>query len=203
MTAVIATLVVPFGQAAVGAGGGIVAEWDDTRNVTVGGKVISRFVNGGKVFFAVMQPSGVIKVVEGKDVKPAFLPGDPAYLLIHTDATVRVLAVRATSGTMFSEVLPVVMSRSDELAFAVENEAKGLQYLPDGPLFYTWYGNQGLNPERTGREVTVPSGAFPCLCKVTYPVRFTRWKLQTPRMTLAKDETFPIAVFITYEEATP
>jgi hypothetical protein len=49
----------------------------------------------------------------------------------------------------------------------------------------------------------VLTGKFPCLCKAAYPVRFTRYRLKTPTMTLGKDDTFPIALAITYEEIIP
>jgi hypothetical protein len=204
MTAVVATLVVPFGASAVAAGGSLVAEWDDTMNVVVDGKVVSRWVSGGTVYFAVMR-GNIIRIVEGKDVKPAFLPGDTVYLLVHTDpARVRVVEINATSGTIIRDPLPVVQNREDELFFPVEGgAAQGLQYLPHGPLALTWYGNRATKTQQSGRELAVLTGKFPCLCKAAYPVRFTRYRLKTPTMTLGKDDTFPIALAITYEEIIP
>lgn len=169
---VVATLVVPFGEIASGAGGAIIAEWDDTMNLDTDGEVKSRW-----------------------------LPGDEAYLLVHHDNTIRILAVKATAGSI-GAAGAATLNRQGLIGFAAAGEKQGLQYLPAGALTYTWKGNVGQGAGNVGREVSVGGGQFPCLAEIAYSVAFGRYLLQTPSMTLGADETFPIRVYIYYEEIT-
>lgn len=171
---VIGTLVVPFGDEAVsGAGGAIVAEWDDTMNLDANGQV-----------------------------KTQWQPGDAAYLLLHNDGSVRVLAVKATAGSIVAAGA-ANLSRQATLGFSAAGEKQGLQYLPAGPLSFVWKGNVGQGAGNVGKEVSVAAGQFPCLAEVSYPVDFSRYRLQTPAMMLAAEETFPIRVYVYYEEVKP
>lgn len=168
---VVGTLVVPFGDGPTsGAGGAITAEWDDTLNRDAAG-----------------------------EVKSQWNPGDQAYLLVHHDETVRITAVRTTSGTI-SMVGQVSLPRTDLVGFSAAAEKQGLQYLPAGAPVFVWKGNAGSGPTRSGKELSFGGGQFPCLASITYPVAFTRYHLATPAMTLAEDETWPIRVYIYYEE---
>lgn len=196
---VVGTMIVPFGESAVGAGGGIIAEWDDTMNVVVAGTILGRFTIGAKLYFVVITGTK-IDIVEGKDVKPNFYPGDQVYLLLHADPSlVRIVDVKATSGTI-SAVGQAVLSRSEELGFASADEVQELHYLPaDSPAF-SWFGNVGRLPVQLGRQVQLSSGVFPCLAKVSYSVGFSRYLLRTPQLSLEKDDTFPIQVYVYYEE---
>lgn len=170
MSTVVATLVVPYGSSAVAANGSLIAEWDDSTNLDADG-----------------------------NVKSQWLPGDYRDLLIHHDDTVEVVAVRATAGT-FGNPSAETLSRSELLGFPFVGEAQALQYLPAGALAYAWKGNVGREASNVGREVSVKSVTVPCLALITYPVKFTRYRLQTPSMELDADETFPIRVYVYYQE---
>lgn len=170
---VVATLVVPFGETVSGAGGAIIAEWDDTMNLDDDG-----------------------------EVKSKWLPGDVAYLLVHHDSSlINILAAKATAGSI-SASGSALLSRDDLLGFSAAGEKQSLQYLPAGALGYDWKGNVGQGASNVGKEVSVASGQFPCMAEIEYPVAFGRYRLQTPLMSLAADETFPVRVYIYYEEIT-
>lgn len=132
--------------------------------------------------------------VEGKP-KSQFVPGDERYLLVHADSLVTIVAVKSTSGAIAS-VGGVVLDRTAEIGFGDSNDEQSLNYLPAGSLSFLWFGNAGSGPVVAGRTVRMAGGQFPCLAAVSVPVAFTRYRLQTPDVQLAKDETWPIRVYI-------
>jgi len=173
---VIGTLVVGFGEDAATASGAIIAEWDDTKNLDVKGKVKSDWV-----------------------------PGDVAWLLLHADATATILDVKVTHGSIAAdgdESLP----RSGEMGWAEPGEEQTLQYAAAqlADLVFKWFGNIGTGPDLEGKKLRFSSGQFPCLADVSYPVQFSRYRVQTPEVELAIDEEWPIRVYVYYsiEEAT-
>jgi len=170
MSDVVATLVVNFGEDTASESGAIIAEWDDTMNVGADG-----------------------------EVKSQFFPGDEAYLLVHHDATAIIQAVKTTSGAIVS-IGAAVLTRMAELGWGDPDDAQSLNYLPAGQLAYRWFGNAGSGAELVGKVLRMTGWQFPCLAEVSYPVQFTRYRLQTPAVTLAKDETWPIRVYIYYIE---
>lgn len=166
MSGVVSTLVVNFGEDVTGASGSIVAEWDDEMTLESNG-----------------------------EPKTQFVPGDERYLLVHADSSVTIVAVKATSGTIAS-VGGVVLERMAEIGFGDSNDEQSLNYLPAGQLSFRWFGNAGSAPVVAGRAVRMAGGQFPCLAAVSIPVAFTRYRLQTPVVQLAKEETWPIRVYI-------
>jgi hypothetical protein len=201
MTKVIGTLLVPFGESASGVGGAIVAEWDDTMNVAFAGKVLNSYISAGKRYY-VVRDGNTVRVMTATDIKSQFIPGETAYLLVHAAPQLRIVAVKATYGTIGVMGLEV-LSRSDELGFPLQDEPLELQYLPAGQPAFAWFGNIGREIVVAGRQVKAGGGVFPCLARITYPVQFTRYALQTPALTLGKDQTVPILVYVYYEEAGP
>ena len=167
---VVATLVVPFGSSAVAANGSLIAEWDDSKNLDADG-----------------------------NVKTTWLPGEYRDLLVHHDNSVIVHAVKATGGT-FGSPSDENLSRSELVGFPFAGKPQALQYLPSDKLVYDWKGNVGRDTSNVGKEVTIGSGDFPCLAMITYPVDFVRYRLQTKKMELAADETFPLRIYVYYEE---
>ena len=170
---VIATLVVPFGGSAKSASGNVMAEWDDTMNLD-----------------------------ESGNPKSEWQPGDPAYLLVYHDHTARIVAVKATAGSVGNGD-GVELPREELVGFSEAAVAQALQYLPAEFPAIDWKGNRGREVSVSGKEMLVKAGEFPCLAKCVYPVRFTRYRLQTPEMTLDVDETFPIRVYVYYQELKP
>ena len=170
---VVGTLVVPFGGTARSVGGGLVVEWDDSMNLDESG-----------------QP------------KSQWQPGDDAYLLAHHDHTVRIIAVKATAGNL-GPGEAVTLTREELIGFAEALETQGLRYLPAGVPALTWKGNRGRDVAASGREIVAGAGDFPCLANCVYPVNFIRYRLQTPEMQLSATETFPIRVYVYYEELQP
>lgn len=168
MNDVIATLVVNFGKDASSASGSIKAEWDDEMTLDAQGKSKTRFV-----------------------------PGDERYLRVHTDPTATIVAAKSTSGSIVS-VGETVLTLTDLIGWSWAGDEQSLQYLPAGSLSFDWFGNKGSDQDVSGKAVRFSGGQFPCLAKVSFPVRFTRYRLQTPVMALAKDESWPLRVYIYY-----
>jgi hypothetical protein len=173
MSGVVSTLVVNFGEDVTGASGSIVAEWDDEMTLESNG-----------------------------EPKTQFVPGDERYLLVHTDSSVTVVAVKSTSGAIAS-VGGVVLDRTAEIGFGDSNDEQSLNYLPAGPLSFRWFGNAGSGPEIVDKVLRMLGGQFPCLAAVSVPVAFTRYRLQTPIVQLAKEETWPIRVYIYFLQEKP
>lgn len=167
---VIATLVVPFGGSAKSPSGGVIAEWDDTMNLDASGQV-----------------------------KLEWQPGDGAYLLVYHDHTARIVAVKASAGTI-GQGSTVTLQRDDLLGWPEAGEAQAVRYVPNDVPALEWFGNRGREVAVAGKEITVRAGEFPCLARCVYQVRFTRYLLKTPAMALQAKETFPIRVFIYYQE---
>ena len=167
---VIATLVVPFGGSAKSASGNIMAEWDDTMNLDQDG-----------------------------NAKSQWQPGDEAFLIVHHDHTAEIVDVRATAGNIATGQV-VSLPREELVGFPQALEQQALQYLPESPPEVTWQGNSGREWKVSGREMVVSAGDFPCLAHCLYQVRFIRYRLKTPTMTLKADETFPIRVYVYYRE---
>ena len=170
MSDVVATLVVNFGEDTASESGAIIAEWDDTMNVGADG-----------------------------EVKSQFFPGDEAYLLVHHDATAIIQGVKTTSGAIVSTG-EATLTRTAELGWGDPDDAQSLNYLLAGQLAYRWFGNAGSGAELVDKSLRMTGGQFPCLAEVSHSVAFTRYRLQTPAVTLAKDETWPIRVYIYYVE---
>lgn len=131
-------------------------------------------------------------------VKSRYIPGDEVYLLVHAPG-VQILRLAATDGSV-SGSGEEVLDRAEELGFGSIDDLHELRYLPAEAPVVTWCGRQGLGLQRTGRSVGVDDG-FPCLAKVSYPVQFERYRLQTPVRTLAANEEYPLLVYIYYREA--
>ncbi len=134
----------------------------------------------------------------GGEVKTQFVPGDEIFLLVHHDADVSIVDVKPTAGSL-SNLGNIQLQRIQEIGWGNIDDEQQLTYNPTGNLAFAWKGRVGLAPVKNGKAVTLGS-SFPCLALVSYGVDFTRYRLQTPIMTLAKDETFPLRVYIYYQE---
>lgn len=133
------------------------------------------------------------------EVLSRFVPGDEVWLLLHHDAGVTITGVAVTAGTV-SRSGEVHRQRQAELGWGSIDDDQQLSYTPEGLLAYDWKGRVGSAPERTGRSVSV-AGNFPCLAVVTFQVRFVSYRIQTPKMTLAEKETFPLRAYVYYTDA--
>lgn len=171
MTDVVSTIVASFGEAVQSASGSIVVEWDDTLNVNDDGSE-----------------------------KTQFVPGDTAFLLVHADQGVDIVAVKATAGNISNQG-GIVLSREQELGFADAADIQTLNYRPASSLALTWYGRQGSGKSVSGKELSFAAG-FPCLARAVYSVAFQRYALETPSMSLDSGTEFPIRVYVYYTEAT-
>ena len=133
------------------------------------------------------------------NVKSRYVPGDEAYLLVHAPG-IEIIRVAATDGSV-ATAGQAVLDREEELSFGDIDDLHDLRYLPAAAPVVSWCGRQGTGWKRTGRNVRVDDG-FPCLAKVSYPVLFDRYRLQTPAKNLAIDEEYPLLVYVYYREVT-
>lgn len=200
MTNVIGTLLVPFGETVSAAEGAIVAEWDDTMNVAFAGRILNTFISDGKRQFVVLD-GNTIRVMSATDIKSQFIPGEEAYLLLHVAPGIRIVEVLATHGRL-EELGQETLQRGDEIGFPLADEKHTLSYLPSALPTAEFFGNVGTDIEWIGHEIQYKSGTFPCLARLSYPVQFTRYVLHTPVMTLAKDDTHPILVYVYFEQVS-
>jgi hypothetical protein len=139
-----------------------------------------------------------LNVDDDGEVKTSFVPGDTLSLLVHHGDDVKLVGVKSTSGTL-SGGASVSLTRKEELCWCSDDDEQSLSYSPSGGLSYTWYGRVGSGAVRDDKTVTM-SDSFPCLALVSYPATFLRYLLQTPTLTLAEDETWPLQVVVYYEE---
>ncbi|SHO52829.1 hypothetical protein [Desulfopila aestuarii] len=140
-----------------------------------------------------------LNVESSGEVKSRFVPGDEAWLLIHADPGLQIVRVAATHGSVNASG-QVVQQRSQDIGFGGVDDGQDLRYLPAASIVGQWLGRVGVGLQIAGRRLTVQDG-FPCLLRASYPVRFRRYRLQTPAMTLNTDETYPLLVYIYYTEA--
>lgn len=140
-----------------------------------------------------------LNVDDDGEVKTSFVPGDVLYLLIHHGSDVDVVGVKCTSGTL-SGGSAVNITMEDEIGWGSSDDDQELSYSPSGALSYTWFGRVGSGITLVDKVLTVAE-SFPCLARVSYLARFLRYKLQTPSVTLAEEETWPLLVYVYYTEA--
>lgn len=168
------TLVLSFSGAQAGGGStaAVRAAWDDARNRAADGSVRSQFV-----------------------------PGESVYFIAQADAGARITRVAATSGAVVG-LGAASRPQSDTLLFTGgEQSPPQLSWVPSSGLIATWYGNQGSGLQVAGRSVTVAAG-YPCRATLAYSAAVTSYRLDTPRVQLAKEASWPIDVVIYYVEVS-
>lgn len=133
------------------------------------------------------------------EVISQFVPGDEVWLLLHHGADVTITGIAVTAGTV-SRSGEAIRQRQAELGWGSVDDDQQLSYTPAGLLLYDWKGRVGSGAVRTERSVSV-AGNFPCLAVVTFPVRFVSYRIQTPEITLAEKETFPLRAYVYYRDA--
>lgn len=132
------------------------------------------------------------------EVKTSFVPGDELYLLVHHGSDVELVGVKTTSGSI-SGGDRVNLVREDEFGWGSIDDEETLSYTPTGSLRYTWYGRVGTGAALVDKVLTM-DGSFPCLARVSYPAIFLRYKLQTTKVTLEEEETWPLRVYVYYKD---
>ena len=129
--------------------------------------------------------------------KTQFFPGDRPVWLVHHDATVRIGSVACSSG-MIQALGQVTRTRTQQMPFPAR-EAIDLPYVPAGGVSVQWYGNNG-GLVQAGRSVRA-TGTVPAIGEVSYPVRFSQYRLIPPALSLSGEETWPVLIVVTMEAA--
>jgi len=159
------------------------------------------------VEFGVGVDSGALVVVEldeamnldqNGEEKTSFNPGDVPYFLVHHDASVRIGAVRSSSG-MVSGGTVVSRERSQQMQWVKADDQQDLPHVPANTPVWQWWGNvPQIN--RDGRTVTASGTGIPAIGEATYIIEARQYQLTPPPMELADDDTYPVLIVI-YMEA--
>lgn len=131
-------------------------------------------------------------------VKTQFLPGESAFFIVQADASLRITRVVPTSGAVVA-LGAASWQQTDSLLFALADQQQQLSWQPSGGVSATWYGNQGSGMRVSGLAVTVAAG-HPCRGELAYAARVQSYRLDTPRVSLAKGQTWPVDVVVYYTE---
>jgi hypothetical protein len=139
-----------------------------------------------------------LNVDDAGEVKTNFVPGDELYLLVHHGSDVDIVGVKSSSGTV-SGGGAVSLTRTQEIGWGSIDDKQNLNYTPMGCIKYKWFGRSGAGASVVDKVITM-AGSFPCLALVEYVARFLRYRLQTQKVTLTGDETYPFLVYVYYRE---
>ena len=147
--------------------------------------------------FFIVELDDILNVDSSGEVKTQFQPEDDVFFLMHYDKSkLQIIDIKTTD----SQVVigdEVTRSTTIEYLFVDPADPQELTYIPGTEPEPSWYGNEsGLR--REGRGLYALS--CPCIGDVTYEYRATSARLVPPDITLAADETYPVAVVI-YVEA--
>jgi len=164
-----ATIVVEFGQG-VDSGALVVVELDEEMNLDLDG-----------------------------EEKTTFFPEDTPYFLVHHDASVRIGAVRSSSG-MVSGGGVVSRERSQQMQWPTADDQQDLPHIPASEPTWKWWGNMPVI-SRDGRAVTASGSSLPAIGEVSYTIETHQYQLFPPAMDLEEEETYPVLVVITMEAA--
>lgn len=161
-----------------------------------------RFSNGAdsSAFYKIELDKGLNLDEKGKETSQ-FSPGDIINFLVHLGPELKIVRVAATNGTI-SKSGAVSRKREQFLDFAELDDTQQLNYIARGLLTEKWYGAMATGLSQSARILTISGGQLPALAKIKYQVPFTAYKLHTPKMQLAKNETYPIKIWVYLEAAT-
>ena len=134
--------------------------------------------------------------------KSRFSPGDKINFLVQHGPELTIKEVKSTDG-MVSSSGQVVREREDSFLFAEETDSPQLSYLTTDSLDVRWYGNQASRLSRTGRNIIVQGGNYPCRAIVKYHVPFLGFQLHAPGVELEENETYPVDVVVYFDGVTP
>lgn len=141
-----------------------------------------------------MEFDKVMNVDAAGEEKNSFSPGDEIFFLVHHDSTVQVDRIKATSGMVVDQG-PVNRDRTQELLFRAITDTHELDYILAGGITAKWYGNEGTGLKKSGnRTVLITGGVMPAQVAVSYSVAMRLYKLVTPAVELAEDESWPITI---------
>jgi hypothetical protein len=130
------------------------------------------------------------------EVKSSFAPGDVVYFLVHHASELRIGSVVPTDGYVVNMGRTQFARKSQQL-FA-DGEAVSLSYLPAGGVAPTWYGRTSALTQNGQQLVAVDP---PVIGDLSFTIDAALYRLQTPSVTLAEEQTYPVAVVVTMEAA--
>jgi hypothetical protein len=130
------------------------------------------------------------------EIKTTFSPGDVVYFLVHHAPQLRIGTVVPTDGYVV-DLGRTQFARQTQQLFA-DGDAVSLSYLPAGGVDATWYGRTS-NLTQTGSSLVAVDP--PVIGDLRFSIEAALYRLQAPSVTLAEDQTYPVAVVVTMEAA--
>jgi hypothetical protein len=131
------------------------------------------------------------------EVKSSFAPGDAVYFLLHHAPTLTLGSMVATAGY----IVPMGTARFERVVdqqLFVNTEPISVTHLPAGGVGVSWYGRESATTQSTNQLTATDP---PAIGVLTYQFDALLYRLQTPGVVLADNETFPVAVVATMEVA--
>ena len=130
------------------------------------------------------------------NVKNQFLPKEQVYILAQYDhSRIQVDRVAATDGGV-QHIAAVNRNKKDKLLFVDIGKVNRptLSYFYNTAVTPIWFGREGQGFAVDGDGNCQVANNVPCYCEVSYGSPFEQYRLNTPDVTLSKDETYEVVV---------
>lgn len=130
------------------------------------------------------------------NAKSRFLPKEQVYILAQYDhSRIQVDRVASTDGGV-QYIGPVNRNKKDKLLFVDTGKVNqpSLSYFYNTTVTPTWSGREGQGFTTDGEGNCQVSNNVPCYCEVSYGSPFEQYRLNTPDITLGKDDTYEVVV---------
>lgn len=132
----------------------------------------------------------------------SILVGGDVYFIVQVESIYAITGYSASSGTLVAQGT-VYRNMESQMVFLDGTTENEFSYIPNGtdtPTIKKAYTESGSAVEPTWgsdrRTATVPSTLIPLIIDVEAYCAFSLFKLTSPNVTLAADETWPIACLI-------
>jgi hypothetical protein len=158
---------------------------------------IARFGESSAALGAISaEIDGAMHLDDDGNERTAFLPGEAVFFILHHDANVKIVRLRATDGGDVQLIGPVVRSRMEQITFEHPAHLVDLPHKPNGQPTAKWYGRSS-NLYLSGQ--TLQADLAPCLGDISYKISATQF-LHRPisGITLQPGEEFPVDIVIEY-----
>jgi hypothetical protein len=144
--------------------------------------------------FVVAEGDDQLNVDDDGNVKSTFAPGDIFKWLLQHDDTVKVAAVKCSSGVV-ALLGEVARTKTVNQQFAATDDVE-LSYIPNGGVTAKWYGR---SPNLTVNGRTISVDDYPAVADLSYSAAMLSYRLTPPAMSLDEDENYYILIVVEME----
>ncbi len=138
---------------------------------------------------------------EMNEEKTSFAPGDEIFFRLHHDTSVRLSKKPVATHGHIDEQGAGNRVIEQQLLWTDHEDTHELSYIPFAGLSWGEYGNQVTDMRKSGsRTAIIEGGVMPALTLVQYSADFLLFRLISPLVELAEDESYPITI-VAYMEA--